>query len=139
MKAHIQGVVTYEGKRRRDLRPDINDIYGNMKSFTEVDLGAGVEKGPWSVDLYVKNLFDVRGQLSKGIQCREEICGDPFDDHHIRRQGLYGRQPTANDRASHRAQILAAHRSRHGARRDMIAAGFILLLSFPSPNGEGAA
>ena len=26
--------------------------------------------------MFVKNLFDVRGQLSKGIQCREEICGD---------------------------------------------------------------
>jgi outer membrane receptor protein involved in Fe transport len=76
MKAHVQGVVTYEGKRRRDLRPAINDIYGNMKSYTEVDIGAGIETGPWSVDLYVKNLFDVRAQLSKGIQCREEICGD---------------------------------------------------------------
>ena len=79
MKAHVQGVVSYEGKRKRDLRPDINDIYGNMKSFAEVDVGAGVETGPWSVDLYVKNLFDVRGQLSKSLQCREEICGDPFD------------------------------------------------------------
>ena len=79
MKAHVQGVVTYEGKRRRDLRPSINDIYGNLDSFTEVDIGAGVEKGPWSVDLYVKNLFDVRGQLSKGIQCREEVCGDSID------------------------------------------------------------
>ena len=79
MRAHVQGVVTYEGKRRRDLRPSINDIYGNMDSYAEVDLGAGVEKGPWSVDLYVKNLFDVRGQLSKGIQCREEVCGDSID------------------------------------------------------------
>ena len=80
LKAHVQGVVTYEGKRRRDLRPGINDIYGNMKAFAEVDIGAGLEKGPWSVDLYVKNLFDVRGQLSKGIQCREEVCGDPLGE-----------------------------------------------------------
>ena len=79
MKAHVQGVVTYEGKRKRDLRPGINDVYGNLDSFTEVDVGAGVEKGPWSVDLYVKNLFDVRGKLSKGIQCREEVCGDSVD------------------------------------------------------------
>jgi outer membrane receptor protein involved in Fe transport len=79
MKAHVQGVVTYEGKRKRDLRPGINEIYGNLDSFAEVDLGAGIEKGPWSVDLYVKNLFDVRGQLSKGIQCREEVCGDSID------------------------------------------------------------
>jgi outer membrane receptor protein involved in Fe transport len=80
MRAHVQGVVTYEGKRKRDLRPGINDVYGNLDSFTEVDLGAGVETGPWSADLYVKNLFDVRGQLSKGIQCREEICGDALGE-----------------------------------------------------------
>ena len=79
MKAHVQGVATYEGKRKRDLRPGINEIYGNLDSYTEVDLGAGIETGPWSVDLYVKNLFDVRGQLSKGIQCREEVCGDSID------------------------------------------------------------
>ena len=76
IKANVQGVATYEGTRRRDLRPGINDIYGNLKSYAEVDASAGLDKGPWSLDLFVKNLFDVRGQLSKGIQCREEICGD---------------------------------------------------------------
>jgi outer membrane receptor protein involved in Fe transport len=80
IKANLQGVVTYEGKRKRDLRPGINDIYGNMKAFTEVDISGGVDKGPWSLDLYVKNLFDVRGQLSKGIQCREEVCGDSLGE-----------------------------------------------------------
>jgi iron complex outermembrane receptor protein len=80
LEAHVQGLLTYEGERRRDLRPDINEIYGNLKAYAQVDLGAGVEKGPWTADLFIKNLFDVRGQLSKGIQCREEICGDPFDE-----------------------------------------------------------
>ena len=78
IKAHVQGVASYEGSRRRDLRPGINDIYGNLKSYAQVDLATGLDKGPWSLDLYVKNLFDTRGQLSKGIQCREEVCGDPF-------------------------------------------------------------
>ncbi len=80
LRANVQGVLTYEGNRRRDLRPGINDIFGNMKSYAEADVSAGLDKGAWSVDLYVKNLFDVRGQLSRGIQCREEVCGDPFGD-----------------------------------------------------------
>ncbi|MCL6682911.1 TonB-dependent receptor [Sphingomonas alba] len=80
LKANVQGVLTYEGKRKRDLRPGINDIYGDLNSYAEVDISAGLDKGPWSVDLFAKNLFDVRGQLSKGIQCREEICGDPFGE-----------------------------------------------------------
>ncbi len=83
MKAHAQGVLTYEGERKRDLRPGINDIYRNLDAYAEVDLGAGVDKGPWSFDLYVKNLFDVRGQLSKGIQCREEVCGDSLGETDI--------------------------------------------------------
>ena len=77
LKANVQGVVTYEGKRRRDLREFENSIYGNMKAYTLVDLSAGVERGSWTADLYVKNLFDVRGQLAKSIQCVESVCGDP--------------------------------------------------------------
>ena len=69
--------VTYEGNRRRDLRDFENSIYGNMDAYTLVDASAGLEKGPWSVELYVKNLFDTRGQLSKSIQCVEAVCGDP--------------------------------------------------------------
>ena len=77
LEANVQGAVSYEGRRRRDLRPGINDIYGNMKPYAEVDVSAGIVKEPWSADLFVKNLFDVRGQLSKGIQCNEGVCGDP--------------------------------------------------------------
>ena len=77
MNAHVQGMLSYEGKRRRDLRPGINAIYGNLKAYAEVDISAGVDKGQWSADLFVKNLFDARGQLSKSIQCNEATCGDP--------------------------------------------------------------
>jgi outer membrane receptor protein involved in Fe transport len=79
MDAHVQGAVSYEGRRRRDLRPGVNDIYRNLKPYTEVDLSAGIDKEPWSADLFVKNLFDARGQLSKSIQCNEVVCGDPSD------------------------------------------------------------
>ena len=80
MRAHVQGVLSFEGKRRRDLRPAVNDIYRNLDGYAQVDTSAGIEKGPWTAELYVKNLFDVRGQLSKGIQCNELVCGDPTGD-----------------------------------------------------------
>ena len=79
MRANVQGLLTYEGERRRDLRPGVNDIYGNLKAYAEVDVSAGIDKGQWSADLFVKNLFDARGQLSKNIQCNESVCGDPDD------------------------------------------------------------
>ena len=78
MRAHVQGVVTYESRRRRDLRDFENSIYGNMKAYTLVDASAGIDREPWSVQLFVKNLFDARGQIAKGIQCVEAVCGDPF-------------------------------------------------------------
>jgi outer membrane receptor protein involved in Fe transport len=77
MKAHVQGAVSYEGKRRQDLRDLENGIIGSLSSYALVDGAAGVDKGPWSVDLYVKNLFDVRGQITRGVQCLETVCGDP--------------------------------------------------------------
>lgn len=78
MDANVQAMLSYEGERRRDLRPGINDIYGNLKAYAEVDLSAGLQKGQWRADLFIKNLFDARGQLSKSIQCNEATCGDPF-------------------------------------------------------------
>lgn len=76
-KAHVQASASYESKRRADLRDIENAIIGELDGFTIVDTAAGVENGPWSLDLYVKNLFNVRGQITKGIQCLETVCGDP--------------------------------------------------------------
>lgn len=77
MKAHVQAAVSYEGDRRQDLRDLENSIIGKLDAYTIVDTSAGIEKGPWSFDLYVKNLFDVRGQITRGVQCLETVCGDP--------------------------------------------------------------
>jgi outer membrane receptor protein involved in Fe transport len=76
-RAHVQGTWTYEGSRRRDLRIYENSIYGNMDAYSLFDASAGVERGDWSLDLYAKNLFDKRGEISKSIQCTESVCGDP--------------------------------------------------------------
>ena len=75
--AHVQVVASYEGKRRRDLRVIENSIYGNMKAYTEVDFSGGLDKGSWSIDLFMKNAFDTRGEIAKSIQCLETVCGDP--------------------------------------------------------------
>ena len=77
VRANVQANVSYEGDRTRDIRTAVQDIYGKLDAYSLVDIGAGLEKGPWSVDLFVKNLFDASGQISKGIQCNELVCGDP--------------------------------------------------------------
>jgi len=83
MRAHVQATGSYEGSRRRDLREFENEIYGNLRAYSQWDLGTGLKFGPWTGELYAKNIFDKRGQISKGIQCTESVCGDPGGDAEI--------------------------------------------------------
>ena len=100
-------------------------------------IGAGIEKGP-GTRLYVKNLFDVRGQLSKGIQCREEVCGDPSMTPRAAARSTRS-SPGRGRSASASGESSSHHRRQIRTRRDMIAAGFILPLSFAAPSGDEAA
>ena len=76
--AHLQANLIHEGRRTSDLRLSERAILGNLPAYTTVDLSTGLTNGRWTVDLYVKNLFDVNGRLGNGIQCNEQICGDPL-------------------------------------------------------------
>jgi outer membrane receptor protein involved in Fe transport len=77
MKGHFQLSGSYEGKRTRDLRTLQNGIYGNLPAYSQWDASSGLKSGPWTAELYVRNLFDKRGIESKSIQCTETTCGDP--------------------------------------------------------------
>jgi outer membrane receptor protein involved in Fe transport len=77
MEAHLQGGLVYEGGRTSDLRPVENSIFGNLPSYTSVDLSAGLKGERWTAELFVRNLFDENGQVVRSIQCVETVCGDP--------------------------------------------------------------
>ena len=79
-RAHVQLTTSYEGARRRDLRDVENAIYGNMRGYAQTDASAGLTFGRWKSELFVKNLFDKRGEISKSVQCNEQICGDVGGD-----------------------------------------------------------
>ncbi len=51
MRAHVQATGSYEGSRRRDLREVENDIYDNLRAFSQWDLGTGLKFGPWTGEL----------------------------------------------------------------------------------------
>ena len=59
-------------------RRTTNGHHRKIDGYSVFDLRGGVHFGRYTVEAYVKNLFDVRGQISKGIQCNEFICGDPM-------------------------------------------------------------
>jgi len=76
--AHVQVNVIHEGSRTTDLRLVERALQGNLDAYTTVDVSTGLTNGKWKVDLFVKNLFDVNGELGRTIQCAEVVCGDPL-------------------------------------------------------------
>lgn len=73
--AYFQGVLTHEGERRTDLRVAESAILGDLDAYTLFNLSAGLGKGNWNLDFYVKNVFDERAELSRFTQCAEAVCG----------------------------------------------------------------
>jgi iron complex outermembrane recepter protein len=78
MEGHVQMSASHEGRRTRDLRVIQNAVYGDLRSYEIVDLGAGIRNERWSLELFARNLFDARGAVGSGIQCNELVCGDPL-------------------------------------------------------------
>ena len=87
--AHVQGSLVYQGSTWADLRihaPNpvtgvetlIRENLGRNDSYATVDLVAGVKRGNWHVEVFAKNLFDERGDLSRYAECTIQVCaGDP--------------------------------------------------------------
>jgi iron complex outermembrane recepter protein len=83
-EAYWQGSLVHEGRRTSDLRvfdgtasagPGAREILGDLPGYELLDLSFGVSKNNWSVDLFIKNVFDENAQFNRFAQCNESICG----------------------------------------------------------------
>jgi iron complex outermembrane receptor protein len=79
----IQGSVVYEGRRTSDLRILEREILGDMPSYTMFDLSAGIRKDSWTLNLYVKNLFDERAEFNRFTMCAVTVCGNAFPGDNV--------------------------------------------------------
>jgi len=73
--AHVQGVVAYVGDRWPDLRTEQREILGKVEAYTIADFTAGIARDGYTLELFVNNVFDERGQLDRWAQCDASICG----------------------------------------------------------------
>ncbi|MBO9498033.1 MAG: TonB-dependent receptor [Novosphingobium sp.] len=78
-KGHIQMAISHTGKRRNDLRPDINAIVGNLAAYTTADFSLGFDTGAYRAEIFATNLFGSKGVVNSSTQCDETICGDVGD------------------------------------------------------------
>ena len=74
---HVQGALSYIGRRRSDLRTAENAIKGFFDPYAVADFSIGMKKDNLRFELYATNLFDSRGVINSGVQCVETVCGDP--------------------------------------------------------------
>ncbi|WP_454717706.1 TonB-dependent receptor [Caulobacter segnis] len=58
-----------------DLRLKEREIIGKQGRYSVVDFSTGLSKDSWSLQLYLKNVFDKRASLNRYAECAESVCG----------------------------------------------------------------
>lgn len=72
--AFVQAAFVHVGRRTTDLRLLERSLLGNLPAYNSVDLSAGIQKGSWSLNAYVDNVFDKRAALYKFTECGVTVC-----------------------------------------------------------------
>ncbi|WP_068071891.1 TonB-dependent receptor [Novosphingobium lentum] len=68
-KVYGQVNATYQGSAPSDLRTAIAAAQGQLDAFGQVNLALGSEWERYSIEFFVANVADERGQLSKFVEC----------------------------------------------------------------------
>ena len=74
-RSHVQLAGVYVGERdpvitTRDLAKT-----GKLPSYATLDAAAGYAWNGWTAELYMRNITDTRGQLSRAARCNINYCG----------------------------------------------------------------
>ena len=78
-EAYWQASLSHAGSRRVDMRTAETELLGHLDAYTLTDLSAGWRKNNWSIDFFVKNVFDERAQMSRFAECAALTCGyEPY-------------------------------------------------------------
>jgi outer membrane receptor protein involved in Fe transport len=74
-EAYWQASLSHAGSRRVDMREAETELLGYLDGYTMADLSAGWRKNNWSIDVFVKNVFDERAEMTRFAQCAALTCG----------------------------------------------------------------
>ncbi len=85
-KAYLQGAALYQTGATQDLNGDNNRLLGNTPGFVSFDFGAGIGKDHWTLDAFIQNAFDKRGQLTRNTFCAIAVCSGSSRTFAIRPQ-----------------------------------------------------
>ncbi|MBX9662931.1 TonB-dependent receptor [Novosphingobium sp.] len=85
-KAYIQGAALYQTGATQDLNVENNNFLGNTPGFVSFDFAAGIRKEHWTIDAFIQNAFDRRGQLTRTTFCSIAVCSGSSRTFPIRPQ-----------------------------------------------------
>jgi iron complex outermembrane receptor protein len=71
---HVQGSVSYQGSAPSDIFPDQAASLGKIRASTLVDLFLGYDWSRYSAELFAKNVFDKRNDISRFYVCAAPPC-----------------------------------------------------------------
>jgi iron complex outermembrane recepter protein len=87
--AFAQASAQHQGGTRSFLTDADFATVGGTKSFTTVDFSVGAKFGQFSLEAFIVNAFDKRGQLSLNTVCSTTICG-PFSRIYPNKPQIFG-------------------------------------------------
>lgn len=87
--AFLQASLNYQGGTRSFLTDADFAAVGATRAFTTFDFSAGSSFGAWSVEAFIQNAFDKRGQLGLNTACATTICG-PYARVYTTKPQLFG-------------------------------------------------
>jgi iron complex outermembrane recepter protein len=89
-QVHAQGAMVYQSAVWADMRTVERAILGQQPAYALFDTTFGADKGPYSIELFVNNLFDRRAETYRYAECTESTCGQYAVYHGIYKPRLIG-------------------------------------------------
>jgi iron complex outermembrane receptor protein len=69
MQAHVQAAVVYLSSETQALPPAWATLLSNTPAYALTDVTGGIEKGNFTLELFVNNVFDKEAQLYRYAEC----------------------------------------------------------------------
>jgi iron complex outermembrane receptor protein len=85
-ESFVQASTLHQGSTRSYLGILEGSILGDTPSFTTFDFSAGTKFGRLSVEAFIQNAFDKRGQLSRNSFCAPVYCGQFYRVYPVKPQ-----------------------------------------------------
>ncbi len=73
-ESFVQGSAVYEGATSFSLQAGPNALIGDSPAYSAFDFSVGTALNRWTLEAYVNNAFDKRGELGRASECGAAAC-----------------------------------------------------------------